>query len=976
MDAQKLIAEKLIQCFNVFCVKFREKCYEVIEKNPENATKAKADMVLYNLYLLRMLIDISFKQHMMKRLLKALNSKISAKNIEKLLVAIIDELEQPTNQYFNVFNGEHGTQLQLNLTPIMNHLKYLEKASEISIEEQFSTLRMQDIEFLESLMPQVQEGTTLRRALEDSIIESKTNVFYSRYFKEGEVRNFILQNINRYIELALQYPRGNYLPRLNAQFPFLQLIPEFYNSQVKINQYLYSALNSLIELPEGTEPSAFSSLCVHIGTILMALLFNELSLKEKVDMLNGVFEYSLNTKDVKMLEENIEKYQNNSFVLINIKKKFPEVKSISGRGSLHFLAKQLFEMDLHQFSLKIYDYLYKNEQDIKQKTIILDNIATAKRDLGEFSEAIKIYEEIIIYYEKHNLHYPRFLAKKNVAYCYFKLGDHEKFNQIYSELESDLSKYTKEELINVYVNLAYRYKKTFQFEKEEHYLNLISNSIEYDDPRYFEVQERLNELDQAFDLDACKLDEDYLIKLEKKKNLNLNKRKGIFHQNHLNLNIFEYYIERAYEEVEFDVDYWILKSINCVLRKDWDQLRETSDEIVRLKPHNLVGHFFKSLIFLNEKNDDKLLYHLKQIYKKGFNNRYSVEAIEKLSNFVFFFHQTYDKNEKTQFFESLFANLPTSTLKEHHGAQIVLFFAKIYGDNNEEELSGYIFRRLMELKPSVESYLLYAGWCYRFDKMEEAKEYYKKVLSFSPNNIGVLERLARACLKSGEFGKSLKNVEKILELVSGFAEEKFREFKKYVTLLRDNKIRYEGLPFNDVRIVFNTVMRQLADLNPTNEIEFGNVLTEISKGIELLLGHILGAKILEFVRKKYPNIPLKCRKGVEGKIRPINRLFLNFLDDPDNNFPTLGNWFYLAKGIVEKLNPQNPVMQEIYEYLEKDVAVDQSKLKHILELKDVFLEERNIGTHRRLYSKEEVEKIIQTLTPIANDLIEYLPILI
>jgi len=239
MDAQKLIAEKLVQCFNVFYVKFREKCYEVIEKNPENAAKAKADMVLYNLYLLRMLIDIGFKQHMMKRLLKALNSKISAKSIEKLLVAIIDELEQPTNQYFNVFNGEHGTQLQLNLTPIMNYLKYSEKASEISIEEQFSTLRTQDIEFLESLMPQVQEGTTLRRALEDFIIEPKTDVFYSRYFKEGEVRNFILQNINRYIELALQYPKGNYLPSLIAQIPFLQLILHSFIKLPKSNEFKY-----------------------------------------------------------------------------------------------------------------------------------------------------------------------------------------------------------------------------------------------------------------------------------------------------------------------------------------------------------------------------------------------------------------------------------------------------------------------------------------------------------------------------------------------------------------------------------------------------------------------------------------------------------------------------------------------------------------------------------------------------------------
>ena len=976
MDAQKSIAEKLVQSFHVFCVKFRERCYEEIEKYPDNAAKAKADMVLYNLYLLKMLIDISFKQHMMRRLSEALESRISAKSIEKLLFAIIDELEQPTNQYFNIFNGKHKTQLQLDLSPIKNYMEYLEKALEISIEEQFNTLRTQDTEFLESLIPQVQEGSTLHRALEDSIVENKTGGFYSRYFKKGEVRNFILQNINRYIELALQFPQRNYLPSLKAQFPFLQLIPEFYYSQVKINQLLFSALNNVVELPEGTELGIFSSLCVHMGTILMALLFNEQSFEEKIEMLNDVFEYTIDAKDLKMLEEHIEKYQSNLLILNNLKKKFPEIKFISGKGYLHLLAKRLFEMELHQYSLKIYEYLYENERDLKQKTIILDNIATAKRDLGEFDEAIKKYEETILYYEKHQLHYPRFLVKKNVAYCYYKLGDPEKFNHIYSELESDLSKYNQEELINVYVNFAYRYRKANQFEKEEHYLNLISNSIEYDDHRYFEVQERLNELDQAFDLNTCKLDEDYLIKLEKKKNLILNKKKAILHLNHLNLDVFEFYIKRAYDEIEFDVDYWVLKSINHVLRKDWSQLRETSEEILKLEPQNLVGHFFKLLVFLNEKNNEKLLYHLKKIYEKGFENGYTTEAIEKLNNFVFFFHQTYDKTEKKEFFEYLFTDLPKSTLKEHHGAQILLLFDKIYGDNNEEELSGYIFRRLMEIEPSVESHLLYAGWCYRFDKIEEAKEHYKKALSLSPNNIEVLERLARTCLKSGEFAESLKNIDKILELVSGFGKEKLQEFRKYVVVLRDNKIRYEGLPFNDVRIVFTTVNHQLADLNPTEEIEFGNVLTEISKGIDLLFGHTLGMKIFGFIKEKYPIISKKYRKGVKGKIKPINRLFLNFIDDPANNFPTLGNWVHISREIVEGLDPKNPVMQDMYDFIEKIVAINKDMLKQIIELKDIFLDERNFGTHRRLYSREEVETILRTITPIVNDLIEYLPSLV
>jgi len=131
-------------------------------------------------------------------------------------------------------------------------------------------------------------------------------------------------------------------------------------------------------------------------------------------------------------------------------------------------------------------------------------------------------------------------------------------------------------------------------------------------------------------------------------------------------------------------------------------------------------------------------------------------------------------------------------------------------------------------------------------------------------------------------------------------------------------------------------------------------------------------KVLGFIKEKYPIISKEYRKGVKGKIKPINRLFLNFIDDPTNNFPTLGNWVHISREIVEGLDPKNPVMQDMYDFIEKIVAINKEMLKQIIEVKDIFLDERNFGTHRRLYSKEEVEIILRTITPIVNDLIEYL----
>lgn len=65
-------------------------------------------------------------------------------------------------------------------------------------------------------------------------------------------------------------------------------------------------------------------------------------------------------------------------------------------------------------------------------------------------------------------------------------------------------------------------------------------------------------------------------------------------------------------------------------------------------------------------------------------------------------------------------------------------------------------------------------------------------------------------------------------------------------------------------------------------------------------------------------------------------------------------------------------MKAIYDYVKRSSYFDQSKFKLIFEIEGIFKKDRDLGTHKRLYSKKEVENIIKMLNPLINELIEYL----
>ena len=127
---------QLINCYTLYSMKYREKAYEQYEREPTRRERIKNRLLINNVYLLRMLFDLGFKQHMMKLLYQAFQSKITVESIKGLLKIIITGLDSNPNHFFHIFHTDDSNKPEIDITLLKEHLNELIK-SETFIFETF-----------------------------------------------------------------------------------------------------------------------------------------------------------------------------------------------------------------------------------------------------------------------------------------------------------------------------------------------------------------------------------------------------------------------------------------------------------------------------------------------------------------------------------------------------------------------------------------------------------------------------------------------------------------------------------------------------------------------------------------------------------------------------------------------------------------------------------------------------------------------
>lgn len=971
----ELIAEKLIFCSDLLFLKTREKRYSLIENNPKMAKDVKEDLILSNLYSLRMNVDVAFKREMFRRLYSELKKGFSINQCKNLIIGLIDELERSPDVLLNVFSSESLKKPLISLEPINDYINRILTGEYLITLNENSQMANGSLNFFKKIKPTINNGTVLSRALDDLILEYETGTFFPRYFKPGKIKAYVGFNFNPYFISQLEY-RLEHIENVKILLVnLLQLTPEYYFLENKLTDLIHKSLIELFEFEENLLVSKVSVLTIHFMTVLSAILFNNMKSDEKLELLKTRYDFTLTIEDLKNIYDNLEEFINltpkyRSSNEIRTDSSISKLKLSPPLSYLWKMAKVLTIFNIHSLLIPIYKFINVEAEEKFAKIIAQDNVATALRDLGKFKEAINTYQQTEDFYQEAKEYYHLFLVRKNIAFCYFRLGNIQRSEQIFSKLEEDISMYSKEELVSVYINFATRYRLLNQFDKEEFFLNKSFKIIKQNHPRYFDIQARSNELAKHIDFKTGKLDFVALRKLERDRDkINYLRIAYTFLNSNL-LNLCEIYLERAFESVQKDEHYWKVKCNINILTERWVDLKQTSEEALKINPDDPLANFYLCVHFIYKKDINNTVKQLLRLSKEThIINAPDLLAGASIIRAFYFIIRAFSDKEFKSFIDTLLTKIDDINSKVKN---IVLLYGDLLNGISNKELSGYIFKKLMNILPQKNGSLLYGTWCIRFNDYKNAEHFYLKALKIAPNDPLNLVLNARIKFFLNEFGKGLNYLDRAVKFADKSEKKRIKELKEYFSLIRDSKLRYENIPFNDSKTIFKTVEFQLKTLEPAEDLDFGNILTELSKGLETLLANTIGKEIYEYVEANYFPISIELRRGNGKDIKGLHILMQNFFDDPQNHHPTIGNWNYMIEGILNGLNPNNPIMKAVYEYVKNSNYFNQSKLKLIIEIEGILKRDRNLGTHKRLYNKKEVENIIKTLIPLINDLIEYL----
>jgi len=376
-------------------LKYRENLYTIIEQQPDKAHDIKKNLILFNVYSMRMNVDVSFKREMYKCLAKNLKGHFTKDNFKNLLVSIIDELERPSERFFNVFSNKPIEKIQIPSDPIEEYLDQILSGMPTQKLRDYYEGKGSSVIFFKKLLESTQKGTTLHRALEDLVEEYKTGVFFPRYFESGEIRNYIAYHFNYYSILLLEHRLKNLERGLAVSLTLLNMIPEYYSNEIIITNLLSKTLNELFEFKIPLPKAKVSILSIHFISVLCAILFENLSYEAKLELLQTNYEFTLNQEDIESIANQLT-----DFIAISPGSSSFKEEEIQHRENptmnrpnayLFNQARNLFNLNLHPFSNLIYKYLKENATNKFVEILLDDNFSTGLRELGEYGKAIKAY---------------------------------------------------------------------------------------------------------------------------------------------------------------------------------------------------------------------------------------------------------------------------------------------------------------------------------------------------------------------------------------------------------------------------------------------------------------------------------------------------------------------------------------------------------------------------------------------------------
>ncbi len=806
----------------------------------------------------------------------------------------------------------------------------------------------------------------LRHYIEVDDIENIINV--QAYLKEYESSIFQVNDLYKssFIYSGKSYPviYGNILKSYLTENLKNSLLHE---SSDTTNRMLFTQLSSLFAFPLKTKLrtlvyqildvsqdkatiTQYPLLFNHLLSVASMLYFTNLSLKEKLELLNCSFE----------LDQLIFKLEEYNFEWDFIHWKFV---------SSHLIDSGFFDLALTLNEIILKNHLSKVLDT--EKYFLYDGLGTIHRNLGNYEKAREFFQKAIKWIDTANTkgfvssneeidekifgkskEYYRIVCLKNIGENYGHSGLQEIFNKTFEAVEKRIieldSNYEK---FYLFVNLSVASNRLNNFSEERNYLNraldFFDDGISYQEIE--NIQKKIEEFDET------KMSYEKLTNIKIDIEIRNFIKSGDFLQKSFSFHHSLGFYQKALQISEkFTNDNY--KSILYLkLAMSYFYLREWENS----------KHFLEKLLLFQEEFEIKLIYFI-VLYLSG--------EIEKSKNLLVDIPDLLKKHpEQKTLINTWFINIINSMgkekfleissyfkeLEEPVHAYYLFIFGNALADNGFSKLAIKFFKReLKYIKDEKKKAAVYndIGGIYSdLDDYDTAINYFKLAVELDDEYDRCFSNLAEIYSRKLDNVNAKESLEKaiIIARKKGKSEiQSYEEKLAQINRLLENVLNINSITKQEIINILITVEQKLIDYHhKDSNFDASDIILGYSKALEIMLDDKVSIKfkplIIEYRRTR--------RKTSEDFKKKFGWLF-------KDKTISLGTWVRIFEDFQK-------------ESIDDDVKKYRDQLKSIFSLADLeelkrickmIVNERNKIAHTAVLNIDQVVSIRKKFVPQFN----------
>ena len=764
---------------------------------------------------------------------------------------------------------------------------------------------------------------------------------------EFAVKSFLIENQKNYLFYeSLSYPHLDFATQLSSLFSY------------PLKTRLKSLAFQILDLEQTQEiltqyPIFFN----HLLSIASMLYFTELSLDEKLELLNSTYE----------LNNLIDLLQKNDYEWDFINWKF---------SSTSLLHEGHYELALHLNQIIIENHFDKIRDE--DKYILYDGLGTIHRNLENYDKACEHYQEAYKWIDKasikdvfplveerdiHKLNinndYQKGICLKNIGESFGHKGDYNEMTRKFTEAENIIKNLNqKYEKFSLYFNLSVASRRLYKFENERNYINRALEFVDESTP--------LQQIEHRIDIfGETEMSSEKLIQIEKKEKIHNYIKIGKFLSQINNFKLSVSFYKKALkvsEEVSerimqkiFQIEIFRGMGISYFLLREWEKSKKFLMKYLALEEDFESELYYFIVLYLTgelERSKDKLIDII-----KGFK-----ESSGRLMLINDWFIQIMNCFGKKTFLG--FINLIESLDDEFQ--EFVLYkFGNALAGNGFSELAIQFFKRELDFikddKIKATIFNDIGGIYSDLDEYENAIEYFKKALELDKEYDRCYRNLAEIYSRKLDNINAKQSLEKAIEIAKKKGKPEFKLYERElenIKQLLENVLNINDITSQEIKNILITAERKLIDYrNKNDDFDASDIILGYSRALERMLNEQV-ASHFELLIQKYRETRKKTSEDFNKKFSVLFH----------KKTISLGTWNKFLKDFQKNL--LEPDVKEFKEHLES--KFNKGELKSIHAICDTIVEERNEIAHGKVINIKQVILIRKGIVPFFNQVINVL----